>query len=146
MNSYKYILLATDFSRPAEAAAKRAAEIAKCSGARLCLLHVIDHFPEDAPNDWIAPEDNDPSSYLTERSMKALEQLCSQIEYDNIKTHIILSEYSAAHEITEYAKQNDVDLIVSGYYGRHGITSVLGSTTSAVMQRAECDVLSVKSL
>lgn len=146
MNSYKYILLATDLSRPAETAAKRAVEIAKCSSARLCLLHVIDHFPEDAPNDWIAPEDHDPASYLTERSMKALEQLVSQLEYDNIKTHTILSEHSAAHEIAQYAKQNEVDLIVTGYYGHHGITSVLGSTTSAVMQRAECDVLSVQSL
>ena len=144
MTSYKYILLATDFSKPAEAAAKRAAEIASCFNARLCLLHVIDHFPEDVPNDWIAPEDHDPASYLTERSKKALEQLGSKLEYDSIETHVILSEHSAAHEITQYAKQNKVDLIVTGYHGRHGIAKVLGSTASAVMHRTECDALSVQ--
>jgi len=143
MNSYKYILLATDFSEAAKVAAKRAAEIATCSDARLCLLHVVDHFPEDAPNDWIAPEDHDPASYVTERSKKALEQLGSQLEYDNIETHVILSEHSAAHEITQYAKQNKVALIVTGYHRRHGIVNIPGSTSSAVLHRAECDALSV---
>ena len=143
MNSYKYILLATDFSEAAKVAAKRAAEIATYSNARLCLLHVVDHFPEDAPNDWIAPEDHDPASYVTERSKKALEQLGSQLEYDNIETHVILSEHSAAHEITQYAKQNKIDLIVTGYHGRHGIVNIPGSTSSAVLHRAECDALSV---
>ncbi len=146
MSSYKYILLATDFSKPAEAAAKRAAEIAACFNARLCLLHVVAHFPEDAPNDWIAPEDHDPTSYQTERSMNALEQLNSELKYDNIETRVILSEHSAAHEITQYARQNKVDLIVTGYHGRHGIVKVPGSTTSAVLHRAECDVLSVPSI
>jgi len=146
MTIYKYILLATDFTKPAEVAAKRAVEIATCFNARLCLLHVVEHFPEDAPNDWIAPEDHDPASYLTERSKKALEQLGAQLKYDNIETLVILSEHSAAHEITQYAKQNKVDLIVTGYPARHGITKVLGSTTSAVMHRAECDALSVQSV
>jgi len=145
MTSYKNILLATDFSKPARAAANRAVEIATCFNARLCVLHVVEHFPEDAPNDWIAPEDHDPASYLTERSKKALEQLGSLLKYDHIETHVILSEHSAAHEITQYAKQNKVDLIVTGYHGHHGIAKVLGSSTSAVMHRAECDVLSVRS-
>ncbi|RKZ70110.1 MAG: universal stress protein [Gammaproteobacteria bacterium] len=144
MTSYKYILLATDFSKPAKATANRAVEIATCFNARLCVLHIVEHFPEDAPNDWIAPEDHDPASYLTERSKKALEQLGSQLKYDNIETHVILSEHSAAHEITQYAKQNKVDLIVTGYHGHHGIAKVLGSTASAVMHRAECDTLTVR--
>ena len=144
MTSYKYILLATDFSKPAKAAANRAVEIATCFNARLCLLHVVGHFPENIPNDWIAPEDHDPTSYLTERSMKSLEQLGSQLKYDNIETRVILSEHSAAHEITQYAKQNKVDLIVTGYHGQHGIAKVLGSTTSAIMHRAECDALTVR--
>ena len=145
MTSYKYILLATGFSKPAKTAAIRAAEIAACFNARLCLLHVIEHFPEDVPNDWIAPEDHDPASYLTERSMKALEQLNSQLEYDNIEFHVILSEHSAGHEITQYANQNKADLIVTGYHDHHGIAKVLGSTASSVMHRAECDALSVRS-
>lgn len=146
MNNYKYILLATDFTKPAEVAAKRAAEIATCFNARLCLLHVVEHFPGDIPNDWIAPEDHDPTSYFTKRSMETLKQLGAQLEYGNIETHVILSEHSAAHEITQYAKQNKVDLIVTGYPVHHGITKVLGSTTSAVMHRAECDTLSVQSV
>ena len=144
MTSYKYILLATDFSKTAKADANRAVEIATCFNARLCILHVVEHFPEDAPNDWIAPEDRDPASYITERSKKELEQLGSQLKYDNIETHVILSERSAAHEITQYAKQNKVDLIITGHHSHHGITKVLGSTASAVMHRAECDTLSVQ--
>ena len=146
MSNYKYILLATDFTKSAEAAVKRATEIATCFNARLCLLHVIEHFPGDIPNDWIAPENHDPTSYLTKRSMKALKQLGSQLEYGNIETRVILSEHSAAYEITQYAKQNKVDLIVTGYPVRHGITNVFGSTSCAVMHRAECDTLSVQTV
>ncbi|PCJ87433.1 MAG: universal stress protein A [Thiotrichaceae bacterium] len=145
MNNYKYILLATDFSKPARAAAQRAAKLASCFNARLCLLHVVDHFPEDIPNEWIAPENQNPAVYLSERSIKALEQLSSQLEHDNIETHTILSEHSAAHEITQYATQNKVDLIVIGHHGHHGISNVAGSTSSAVVHRAECDTLSVQS-
>lgn len=144
MNSYKYILLATDFSKPATIAAHRAAEIAAFSNARLCLLHVIEHFPEDIPNDWIAPEDKDPASYLIEHSTQSLETLASQLEYDNIEIRVLLSEHSVTHEITHFAEQNQANLIVTGHQGRHGMANIFSSTTSAVMHRAICDVLSVQ--
>lgn len=143
MNSYKYILLATDFTEASEAAANKAAEIASCFNARLCLLHVIEHFPGDIPNDWIASEDHDPTGYMTERSMNELEKLASQLKYNNIETHVILSEHSAACEITQYARQHEADLIVTGHPAHHGITVVPGSTNAAVMFRSECDTLSV---
>jgi universal stress protein A len=146
MSIYKYILLATDFTEPSKAAAKRAAEIAACVNARLCLLHVIEHFPGDMPNEWIAPEDQDPAKYLTERSMKALEQLGSQLKYDGFETRVILSEHSAVYEITQFARQNEVDLIVTGHPAHHGVARISGSTNSAVMHRAECDTLSVHVL
>lgn len=144
MNSYKYILLATDFSTPATIAAHRAAELAACFNARLCLLHVVEHFPEDIPNDCIAPENQDPSNYLTEHSTQSLETLGSQLEYDNIEIRVLLSEHSAAHEIVHYAEQRQAELIVTGHQGRHGMANIFGSTTSAVMHRAKCDVLSVQ--
>jgi universal stress protein A len=143
MNSYRHILLATDFSRSSETAAKKAAEIAACSNARLCLLHVVEHFPEDMPNDWIAPEDKDPADYMTERSNQELEKLGAQIGYDNIETLVILSEHSAAHEIAQYARQKKVDLIVTGHPVHHGIIKSTGATTSSIMHHVECDTLIV---
>ena len=42
-------------------------------------------------------------------------------------------------------KDNDVDLIVVGSHGEHGLALLVGSTTSGVLHEAACDVLSVRA-
>ncbi|WP_455203471.1 universal stress protein, partial [Kaarinaea lacus] len=63
MKRYQQILIAIDFSESADPVIDTAMEIAKDSGARCTLLHVVDHLPplgfgEEpliAP-DWMIPE------------------------------------------------------------------------------------------
>ncbi len=47
-------------------------------------------------------------------------------------------------EIIDYAQANEVDLIVLGSHGRHGLQLLLGSTANAVLHHANCDVLTVR--
>jgi K+-sensing histidine kinase KdpD len=50
-----------------------------------------------------------------------------------------------ADAITGYAKQAEIDLIVMGTHGRHGISHLLvGSVAERVVRTASCPVLTVK--
>jgi universal stress protein A len=42
------------------------------------------------------------------------------------------------------AKQTDIDLIVVGSHGRHGLALIFGSTSNSVLHGASCDVLAVR--
>jgi universal stress protein A len=46
--------------------------------------------------------------------------------------------------IVSWAREKDIDLIVVGSHGRHGIVRLLGSVSSGVLNQAHCDVLVVK--
>ncbi|MEZ5528918.1 MAG: universal stress protein [Porticoccaceae bacterium] len=43
-----------------------------------------------------------------------------------------------------FAIDNNVDLIVVGSHGRHGLSLILGSTATGVLHGSQCDVLAVK--
>jgi len=42
------------------------------------------------------------------------------------------------------AETQQMDLIVVGSHGRHGLALVFGSTSSSVLHGASCDVLAVR--
>jgi universal stress protein A len=42
------------------------------------------------------------------------------------------------------AKEEDVDLIIVGSHGRHGLALIFGSTSNSVLHGAPCDVLAVR--
>lgn len=47
-------------------------------------------------------------------------------------------------EIVRVAEERQVDLIVVGSHGRHGLALLLGSTANGVLHHAKCDVLAVR--
>jgi universal stress protein A len=144
MNTYQHILLATDFSELSERVADRAADLAGRCEAELVLLHVIEHFPEDIPIDAIAPEDVDCKEYLTTQAHTALKELAQRLGREDVRRVVKLSTRSARAEILQFARESGVDLIVLGAHGGHGLSDLLGSTASAVVQGAPCDVLAVR--
>jgi len=46
--------------------------------------------------------------------------------------------------IISWAQERNIDLIVMGSHGRHGVERLLGSVSNAVLHKATCDVLIVK--
>jgi universal stress protein A len=145
MGIYKNIVCAVDFSRYSEAACSRAIEFAKHFDAQLTLLHVVENFPEDRSSEVIAPEHIDPAIYRESQARQKLTELEERLRY-NKATHLVLfSMQSAWHEIVRFAEEENVDLIVLGSHGIHGITAVLGSTATGVVNHAPCDVLAKHS-
>jgi universal stress protein A len=142
---YNNILVATDFSAAADAAVAQAHRLASLMEARLTVLHVLEHFPEDIPNYSIAPENTDPEKYYTDEARKKLQQISDNLESDQLWTEILVSTNSAGREITGYASDKGMDLIIVGSHGKRGILGMAGSTASSVLHAATVDVLVVKN-
>lgn len=146
MEGYRNILLATDFSEHSEVAAKRAVDLAQRYGAKLTLFHVVEFFaPEIIPNDWIEAAGKERlEAYLTRDARKSLSEFADRVGARDAQQVVISSSRYPWYEILRFTKERDVDLIVLGSHGRHGFDVLLGSTTSAILQRAHCDVLVVR--
>lgn len=140
---YTHVLCAVDFSDLAQRAAERAAAIQRLTGARLTLLHVVEYFPGERSNKRIAPEDIDPMDYESARALERLERTAASLDGAQAGTRVLVCENAAWHKILELADSEQVDLIVLGRHGLHGVAALLGATAGAVQQRARCDVLTV---
>jgi universal stress protein A len=145
MKRYRNILCATDFSDHCRAAAERAAELARLYGAELTLLHVVEHFPVDRSNTDIAPEDIDPARYHREKALASLADLAGLVKCDRVRQEVRFCMQSARNEILRFVEEHDTDLVVIASHGRHGVTSILGSTTYGVTHKSPCDVLAVRA-
>ena len=145
MKGYKNILCATDFSDYCRVAAERAAELARVYGARLTLLHVVEHFPVDRSNVDIAPEDVDPARYHEQKALASLAELVTHLRYARVTPEVRFSMQSARDEILRFVHEHKTDLVVVASHGRHGITTVLGSTTYGMTHKSPCDVLAVRA-
>ena len=141
MKTYRHILCGTDFSAASDDACVRALELARGSGAKLTLLHVVDHFPEDRSNEEIAPEDVDPKQFHQERSRAGLHDQALRIGYPEANQETRFTTQKTAYEIAHYAAAHDVDLIIIGSHAHSAIAGLLGTTSSGVERRAGCEVL-----
>jgi nucleotide-binding universal stress UspA family protein len=119
------ILLPTDFSAAAEAAALVATAMARETGARLHLVHVV-------------PPATDPS--LGSEQLTRLGRQLGQ----GLAVELALLSGRAAREITAYARDKGIDLIVMSTHGRTGVSrTLLGSVSEAVVRLSPCLVLTV---
>ena len=78
---------------------------------------------------------------LRERVEKKMRELIGT-RLDGLNVHFMVAEGRAAKLIRAFASQQEIDLIVMGAAGSHGIGDFLfGSTASRVIQKAVCPVL-----
>jgi universal stress protein A len=144
-NTYQKVLVAIDFSSHSAEVVVKAKQLAEMHRAQLDMIHIVEVpvYPvlEDIavmgmPGLW----DQEVASRLTEESTKRLKQLADSNGINHY--HVVVG--LAYTDIVEYAKQKQVDLIVMGSHGASGLSRLIGSTTNAVINHAECDVLSVR--
>lgn len=143
MTGYSHILLAVDFSPVTEHTAERAVELAGRYGARLSLIHVVEYLPIALDAELMVPPMAGIEEQLMESARKQLAELAAKLKVDEAARHVTLG--STKLEILRLAEIHEVDLIVVGSHGRHGLARMLGSTASAVLHGAHCDVLAVRS-
>ncbi len=143
MNNYMHILVGVDFSDNSRSAAMRAAALAQQNGATLTLLHVVEHFPEDIPVNPIPPEDVDPATFYQQHANATLSKMAEELGYQRTEQAVVISSKSANHELLEWARGQQVDLIVVGTHEGDTL-GALGSTAMAISHHAPCDVLVVR--
>lgn len=141
--TYQNILVAADFSEHGERAVERARDLARLYGAGLSIIHVVEYLPVmDSSFGPIAPFDVELTDQMIDAARKRLAALADGAGIPEERQWVEMGSPKA--EIIRIAKEQNVDLIVVGSHGRHGITLLLGSTASSVMHHAECDVLAVR--
>lgn len=137
---YKKILYATDFDEVGIHAAHRARQIAQENNAQLYLVHVVEPIPAYAYPGFAGFAEVEMS--IREQAEKELKQLAEQLNID--PKHRILAFGSIKHEVLRIAKEHEIDLIVAGSHGKHGLAILLGSTAEAILHGASCDMLIVR--
>lgn len=143
MESYKHILLAADFSEHGKAVAERAKDLAEKYQAKLSIVHVMDNLLiTDAVYGSTIPFDLDLTAELMAAAKKRLADLADKLNIAGDCRYIETG--SPKLEIIRVAEENQVDLIVVGSHGRHGLALLLGSTANGVLHHALCDVLAVR--
>ena len=146
---YHRILLPTDGSENAKRAGKHAIWIADASGADIIVLNVIEpYYPQISalPNFSEVVFDE-----LREEGKNAVESFKQDLELNqcngickNIRLTTKINEGKAYLEILKTIKKENIDLVVIGASGRHGLDRfLLGSVTERVVREANVPVLVV---
>lgn len=128
---YDRILVPTDGSRSAEAAARHGLLLAEAFEAPLHVLSVID--------------DRDPGGLAEAQARDAVSTLEERFEQESDLSCRSAIEHGSPYEaILSYASDNDIDLIVMGTHGRSGLSRVLlGSVTERVIRLSSDPVVAV---
>jgi len=139
------ILVPTDFGPASAAALDYAGELARATGARLYLLHVVDdlaarylEFPFSALGDV--------QISVEESARRQLDELAAKEGLRFSRPHtVLLTSTAPERAIAEYAKDERFDLIVMGTHGRGPVARVfLGSVADRVVRAAVCPVMTVR--
>ena len=137
MSSFDSIVCGVDPSPQSTEALRRAARLARESGARLTLIHVEPPPRGEAlfaPPMARAPVTEPPSE-------ESWCQLASELRGEQVELHYAMGEPGA--RIVEFAREHRADLIVLGSAARSAPALALGSCITRVIAHAPCPVLIV---
>lgn len=147
---FKKILLPIDGSKYSEKAGEYAIWIADKSISQIIVLNVIDtsylrSIPQQdlelSLEEQFKVEGNTAVSKFTEK----LEGSHCEGKCKNIQLITKIDKGKPADEILKVIKNNDIDLVVMGASGKHGLNRLYpGSVTERVVRSAPCPVLVVK--
>ena len=146
ISNVKKILAPVDFSDHSMEAMRGAMELAKDVGAELHLVHVI------APHHAFVPlplATNAEQSRELVREAAMLEQAEEELkrikkdDFGDSKKVVTYAEVGpVVQKIDEYAKRNEIDLIMLATHGRTGPGHIIiGSVAERVVRNAPCSVL-----
>lgn len=157
---YQHLLVATENSAVDACFIWRGAELASFYGAKMTVMHIVppgvDYYGEYSPF-------LEPSTTLTDDPVMASieDQLLGQAQQnlDTFLAEVLSDDHMAllpedvitevrigyVHgELLLYAERNNVDLIVMGTRKHRGLGRLAGSTSSAILNTAKCDVLELR--
>jgi universal stress protein A len=145
MGAYQHILLAVDYSGHGDLVAQRAKDLADKYQAKLSIIHVLDNIPmPDTGYGTVIPLDKDSGYERLEAEKAKFMQIADRLGTALNNRWMVWG--TPKQEIIELAEREQVDLIVVGSHGRHGLSLLLGSTANSILHYAACDVMAIRLL
>ena len=140
---FEHVLVPLDGSSLAECVLPHVVSFARAFGSKVTLLRVLARSegaqaaPIVDPVDWHIAEAQT-NSYL--------EEVAGRLDALGVETSRVIVDGNAAERVTEYADQQDVDLIILSSHGRSGLSGWnVSSVVQKIILRAYRSVLIVRA-
>ena len=142
MIDLKNVLLPVDFSESSLKATEYALSLVSNFRATLHMLHVIEDPVVYLPmfESYPVPTREQFETYAQDR----LENWIAAEDSEGLKIELRWVHGKPFAEITSYAQENNIDLIIIGTHGRGAVTHLLlGSVAEKIVRKSPCPVLTV---
>lgn len=141
MSLYHRILVGLDLSAESQQVITHVKALFDGKDSKISLVHVQEPlsfaYGGDIPMDL-----SEIQNQLEDQATQRLSELRDQLSGFEVDTHVIIGQ--PASEMHRFAREHEIDLIVVGTHGRHGLALIFGSTANGVLHGATCDVLAVR--
>jgi nucleotide-binding universal stress UspA family protein len=150
MAVYKKILLPTDGSEYSEKAGEYAIWIADKSFSQIIVLNVIDtsylrSIPQKDLELSLEDQFKAEGNMAVQKFSEKLEEKECDGKCKNIQIITLIKKGKPADEILKTIEEEEIDLVVMGASGKHGLNRLYpGSVTESVVRSAKCPVFVVK--
>ena len=141
MSTYKHLLIGLDLSPESQQVVDRVKQLFADREVKISVCHILEPLAFTYGGD-IPVDLSDVQSQLEQQARERLAKLTQEINVPTEDQHIVLGQ--PANEMHRMARESDVDLIIVGSHGRHGLALIFGSTSNSVLHGAQCDVLAVR--
>ncbi len=144
MPDFKKILIPIDFSENSPRLLQAAADVGKKLDCELCAVFVVQSF-EDYSGFFVP---HMPINQFEDEMVQSAEQKMTSFLSENLpagqKCGSEVIKGDVAEEITRYAADKNISLIIMGTHGYKGLEKVLfGSVAEKVVKTAPCPVLTI---
>ena len=146
---YNRMLVPVDGSPTSDRGLEEAIKLAKLTGARLRLIHVVDQLVYAAGMDGFGAMTADLIPMLREGGETILNAAKARVEASGVPVETVLFDSSSGRicdRVVDEATKWHADLIVLGTHGRRGVGRVfMGSDAEQIVRQATTPVLMVRS-
>ncbi|MDR7666982.1 universal stress protein [Methanosarcina sp. Z-7115] len=141
--SFEKIMVATDGSACSRLAANKGIELTRLSRGTVYAVYVVstDYFSSMAVDfDWERMHQT-----LKKEGLQTVDSVKEAGEREGVNVESVLLEGHPADELTRYAEENEMDIIVMGTLGRTGIDRLLlGSVAGNVVRHSKVPVMVIR--
>lgn len=145
MIALRRILLPTDFSPWSGHATRYACAFAEQFNAELHILHVLEEHVSVVPEfgmGLVVPERLEESRMLAEQ---ALDRVLEPGWANGRQVVKVLRQGTPFVETVQYAREQEIDLIVLTTHGRTGLAhALMGSVAERIVRKSPCPVLTIR--
>jgi len=138
------ILVPTDFSQVADNALDHAVQTAKSFGNAICIMHI---FEESFIGNIWGQKNSYKEGLVGQMLQEKLDRMVADIEKNHgVKARSVIEAGRIYTSIQEFVEDdaNDIESIVMGTQGAHGMAQIIGSNASRVIASSKVPVFVVK--